>query len=306
MSPNAYVVMIFLLVQIKNEFKREKENRNENPFKRQNQATQRSNYHAIVPSTMLYIRFSHDKFPSFYPTSSKIIILNSLEFIMTQAIDSQTVAQYLINHPDFFENHADILSDLRLMSPVIGKTISLHERQIEVLRNKYKTLEQHLSTLAHTAQDNKNLMEKMVNWMVLLLEETHKADLPQTIVNGLKTVFNIPETTLRLWNIRHEYADSWFAQPVDGPIRDATNNMQNPYCGPVQETQDAIKWLDHFADMHSVALIPLKKDVQSLPFGLIVMGSPDINRFQNDMATDFLTAIGKLAYATLRCLVLTD
>ena len=72
---------------------------------------------------------------------------------MTQAIDSQTVAQYLIDHPEFFENHADILSGLRLISPVIGKAVSLHERQIEVLRSKYKTLELQLSRLMHTAQN---------------------------------------------------------------------------------------------------------------------------------------------------------
>lgn len=225
---------------------------------------------------------------------------------MTQAIDSQTVAQYLIDHPEFFENHADILSGLRLISPVIGKAVSLHERQIEVLRSKYKTLELQLSRLMHTAQNNKSLMEKMVVWASRLLEKRHETDdMPQTVVNSLESVFNVPETTLRLWNIREEYADSWFTRHVDENIRNAANRMEHPYCGKVPENQDAVKWLDLFSSIRSIALVPLKKDAQSLPFGLIVMGSPDATRFQNDMATDFLSAIGELASVTLRHLLVT-
>ncbi len=226
---------------------------------------------------------------------------------MTQAIDSQTVAQYLINHPEFFENHADILPELRLTSPVIGKAISLHERQIEVLREKYRVLELQLSRLMHTAQDNKNLVEKIIVWASMLLEkQRHETDMPQIVVNGLKSVFTVPEVTLRVWNIREEYAGSWFTQHVDENIRNAANHMQHPYCGKMPENQDAVKWLDRFSEIRSVALVPLRKDRQALPFGLIAMGSPEATRFRNDMATDFLADIGELASATLHHLTVTD
>ncbi len=225
---------------------------------------------------------------------------------MTQAIDSQTVAQYLVEHPDFFELHADILPALRLTSPVIGKAVSLHERQIEVLRSKYKALELQLSRLTHTAQENTILMEKMLGWTCRLLQERNDADMPQTVISGLESVFTIPQATLRLWNIRPDYSDSWFTQHVTEDIRNTANGMTAPYCGTVQENQEAVKWLDRSAQMRSVAIVPLKKDAGSLPFGLLVMGSPDATRFQNNMATDFLDGIGKLASAALGPLRVID
>lgn len=221
------------------------------------------------------------------------------ESIMTQAINSNTVAQYLVEHPDFFETHADILSGLRLTSPVIGKTVSLHERQIEVLRSKHKALELQLSRLMHAAQANKTLMEKILDWTCPLLKEQNDAAMPQTVVSGLQSVFGIPAVTLRLWNIRPEYADSWFTQHASEDIRNAANGMGRPYCGKVPENQEAVKWLDRAAEIRSVAIVPLKTGPESLPFGLLVMGSPDATRFQNDMATDFLDDIGKLASAAL-------
>lgn len=225
---------------------------------------------------------------------------------MTQAIDSNTIAQYLLDHPEFFEEHAYILSDLRLTSPVIGKAVSLHERQIEVLRNKHKTLELQLSRLVHTAQDNKRLMEKMVDWMDVLLEKHDETNMPQVVINGLKTVFGVPEATLRLWDTRREFADSWFAQTVDDNFRNATNTMEHPYCGKIRDDQEAVKWFDNFADLRSVAIVPLRKNAKSLPLGLLVMGSPDATRFRNEMATDFLSDIGKLACAALAHLTVND
>lgn len=224
---------------------------------------------------------------------------------MTQAIDPQTVARYLINHPEFFEHHADILPDLRLTSPVIGKAISLHERQIEVLREKHKTLELRLSRLMHAAQNNKNLLEKLVNWTSALLEKRRETDMPQMIVDSLKSVFGIPETTLRLWDIRETDMDSWFTRHIDENTRHLVNRMEQPYCGKAPGNPDVVKWFSSIVPIRSIALIPLKKDPQSLPFGLIAMGSSDAARFQNDMATDFLSDIGKLASATLRHLTIT-
>ena len=53
---------------------------------------------------------------------------------MTQAIDQATVIQYLLDNPDFFQKNAGILPEMHLTSPILGKTVSLHERQMEVMR----------------------------------------------------------------------------------------------------------------------------------------------------------------------------
>ena len=224
---------------------------------------------------------------------------------MTQAINPQLIVQYLLDHPDFFDHHADLLPALQLTSPVLGKAVSIHERQIEVLRSKYRALELQLSRLVQTAQENRILMEKILEWTQALLEENNPFEMPQTIVGHLKTVFSMPEATLRLWNLREDYADSWFTQGVSEDVRDRVNEMKKPYCGVPPEENAPVQWLDNADAIRSVAMIPLRKTPAALPFGLLVMGSPDATRFQHEMATDFLTGLGKLASAALDSLQVT-
>ncbi|MBP8061801.1 MAG: DUF484 family protein, partial [Polaromonas sp.] len=58
-------------------------------------------------------------------------------------------------------------------------------------------------------------------------------------------------------------------------------------------------WLDEPAAAQSVALIALRTDAAAAPFGLLVLASPEANRFASGMGTDFLQRIGELASAAL-------
>ena len=49
----------------------------------------------------------------------------------------------------------------------------------------------------------------------------------------------------------------------------------------------------------SVALIPLREDANKEAFGMLVLASPDAERFHADMGTEFLAQIGDLAGAAL-------
>ena len=76
---------------------------------------------------------------------------------MTAPLDASTVAQYLSEHPNFFEEHTSLLGEVKLSSPITGRTISLQERQMEVMRDKYKALELRLSELARHAKENETI-----------------------------------------------------------------------------------------------------------------------------------------------------
>ena len=55
--------------------------------------------------------------------------------------EEETIAAYLQHHPDFFERHSALLARLRLPHARGGSTISLVERQIEVLREKHAAID---------------------------------------------------------------------------------------------------------------------------------------------------------------------
>jgi len=217
-------------------------------------------------------------------------------------MNSDDVARYLEDHPQFFEEHAELLSAVRLTSPVLGRAVSLQERQMEVLREKVRTQELHLAELLRVAQDNDAINRRFDDWAQLLLAARNDVDLPHTLNAGLQSIFGVPQATLRLWDVAPGFAHTWFAAPVSEDARLFANGLDAPFCGPNNDFEVA-GWLEDAAQVRSLALLPLRAADGGEAFGLLVLGSPDPERFAADMATDFLARIGATASAALACLL---
>ena len=69
-------------------------------------------------------------------------------------MNSNEIADFLSQNPHFFEEHAELLASVKLTSPIMGRTISLQERQMEIVREKLKHMELRLAELMRVAQDN--------------------------------------------------------------------------------------------------------------------------------------------------------
>ncbi|HEY4542289.1 MAG TPA: DUF484 family protein [Noviherbaspirillum sp.] len=221
---------------------------------------------------------------------------------MSHPLDSNAVADFLLAHPHFFEEHSELLARVKLTSPLAGRTVSLQERQMEVLREKNKMLELRLAELVRIAQENDLITQKLLSWTQSLLVARNDVDLPHILANGLQTIFEVPATTLRLWGVADDFAHTWFAAPVSEDARLFSNSLNEPYCGPNREFE-AASWLEHGEQMQSVAMIALRTSADAPAFGLLVLGSPDAQRFSADMATDFLAKIGETASAAVACLL---
>src|SRR5690606_12880374 len=221
---------------------------------------------------------------------------------MTAQPDSDTVARYLAENPEFFEEHAELFGQLKLTSPLGARTVSLQERQMEVLREKIKNLELRFANLVRVAQDNEDITSKFHGWIKELLMARNDVDLPHVLVDSLRSIFQVPQATLRLWGAAEPYSHTWFSEAVSADVRLFTNSLNTPYCGPNQDFE-AAKWLEPGEAVQSVALVPLRRESSGDAFGLLVMGSPDPERFAVDMATDFLAKIGETSSAALNCLL---
>ncbi|TFW13564.1 DUF484 family protein [Duganella callida] len=221
---------------------------------------------------------------------------------MTAPLDSTLVAQYLTDHPQFFEEHADLLGEIKLASPLTGRAVSLQERQMEVLRDKYKTLELRMSNLMRLASENEAIANKFHRWTQTLLEAEDVGSMPHAVVSGLKAAFEVPQVTVRLWNTAPDYTGEWFTQGVSDDVRIFANSLLAPYCGPNKDFE-AVRWLDEPATVVSTVIIPLRHRGDKHAFGLLVMGSPDANRFTSLMATDFLVHMGETSSTALAWLL---
>lgn len=221
---------------------------------------------------------------------------------MTLQLDSASVARYLADHPHFFEEHVELMSKLKLSSPLGGRTVSLQDRQIEVLREKVKALELRLAGLMRIAQENDAITEKFQSWTCSLLLARNDVDLPHSMINELQTIFSVPHATLRIWGVAQEFSHTWFAAEVSADARIFSNGLNTPFCGPNNDFE-AASWLDDAASIQSIAILPLRASGATDAFGLLVLGSPDPERFTTDMATDFLQKIAETGSAALTCLL---
>ena len=86
---------------------------------------------------------------------------NQVRGIPSDTTEEQAVARYLQRNADFFERHAQLLARMRLQHPRNASTVSLIERQVEVLREKYQAQEQKLAEFVRVARANNVLAEKI-------------------------------------------------------------------------------------------------------------------------------------------------
>ena len=220
---------------------------------------------------------------------------------MTAPLDSNLVADYLLDHPHFFEEHAELLGRIKLTSPVLGRAISLQERQMEILREKIKIQDLHMADLLRIAHENDDIANKFQSWTRTLLAARNDDDLPRAVIDSLQTIFNVPQVTLRLWQLNDGHDDAWYAGATSDEARIFADGLSAPFCGPNNDFE-AAQWLTEPGTVQSIAILPLRSGVLPQAFGLLVLGSDDAQRFSAEMATDFLSRIGETASAALTVL----
>ncbi|MDP1648442.1 MAG: DUF484 family protein [Rubrivivax sp.] len=213
-----------------------------------------------------------------------------------QGITEADIANYLANTPGFFERHAELLSAVQLSSPHGRRAVSLQERQMEMLRERIKGLEQKIMEMIRHSQDNVAIAERLHRFTRSILLTAEPALLPQRMVESLRHEFLIPQAAIRLWGLDEAHAGAPYAQPASDDVKSFAASLSVPYCG-VNAGFEAAGWLADPAAVMSLAMIPLRHGDATV--GLLVLGSPDPTRYAADMGTEFLMRIGDVAAAAL-------
>lgn len=215
-----------------------------------------------------------------------------------QPITEDDIAQFLVNTPDFFERHAELLATVQLTSPHAGRAVSLLERQVEILRERLRNLELRAAEMIRHGQENTGLLDRLHGWTRDLLAVADADALPAAVTEGLQAAFGVPQVALRLWGVEACWADAPFALGASDDARAFATSLQQPYCG-ANPGIEAAGWLPEPASAASLALLPLRRAADAPAFGLLVLASDDARRFHADAGTEFLSRIGDLAAAAL-------
>jgi uncharacterized protein YigA (DUF484 family) len=217
------------------------------------------------------------------------------------------IANFLVHTPDFFERHAELLAAVRLNSPHGARAVSLQERQADMLREKIRALEIRLMDMMRHGTDNEVLIERMQRWVKTLLMTANARDLPYTIADHIQHDFMVPQVAIKVWGVAEDYQIEPFAVGVDDDVKTFAETLRTPYVG-MNQNFEAVKWLLEPSAAHSVAMVALRATrVQDTPqtavnqpvIGLLVMASPDAQRYHEGMGTAFIERLGDLASAAL-------
>lgn len=213
-------------------------------------------------------------------------------------ITEDDIADFLVNTPDFFERHAELLASVQLSNGHGNRAVSLQERQAGMLREKIKSLETRVVEMIRHGQDNVLIADKMQRWTRKLMQTVQARELPDAIVEGVTSEFQIPQAAIKVWRVNGIFSDERFATGVSSDAQIFAASLATPYCG-VNSEFEAVAWLPEPALALSLALIPLRAAPEAQVMGLLVLASPDPERFQSGMGTDFLERLGELAGAAL-------
>ena len=214
------------------------------------------------------------------------------------------VHNFLLENPDFFERHSDLLGTLRLPHGSTG-AVSLVERQVSVLRQKDLKHERKLKDLLSVARANDALVEKIHRLTLRLLAAEDLGATLTMLEASLRAEFDADQSILVLFGDPESFKNinvGRFFMPVardDEALKPFETFLagNGPRCGQVRDVQRDFLFGKETDEIGSAALVPLGTNADN---GFLAVGSADADRFHPGMSIDFLTRLGELVAGALQ------
>jgi uncharacterized protein YigA (DUF484 family) len=205
-------------------------------------------------------------------------------------MNAEQIAQFLNTHPQFFDQHPELLETIYVPHPYGGRAIPLAERQTITLREKVRLLEGKLAELIQFGEENDAISEKVHRLAVAIAGAPDFPALTHAVYFHLREDFAVPHVVLRVWgkSVPVDFAE---AGQVTEQQRQHAETMGGPQCAAIA-ANPYLPWFGEAAEhVRSMALVPLG---QAAVFGLLALGSEDPERFFPEMGTLYLRRIGEL------------
>jgi uncharacterized protein YigA (DUF484 family) len=225
--------------------------------------------------------------------------------LKSDAITDEEVAQHLQLHPDFFERHSGVLTKLRLPHQRnSAQTVSLVERQVEVLRERNQSIERKLKELVDVARGNDALADKIHHFARRLIRARTLANTIEAVDASLREDFEAMNSVLVLFLPEVDDLKVIEGQFLRLVARDSSEmktfdtfiTAGKPRCGQIRDAQRDWLFGPNNIAIGSVALAPIGVNCR---MGFLAIGSSDSERFHPTMSTDYLARIGDHTNAAL-------
>lgn len=202
--------------------------------------------------------------------------------------NAAVVARYLAAHPEFFNQHLELLRTLEIPHAT-GQAVSLWERQIAALRDELERMRARYEELIDAAKHNEALIRRIQKLALELMDTAGPHAAFNLLSQRLAEEFRAERVTGLVF-AGAAFIDSDDARQFvgsDSPRREPFKSAltrREPICGRLTQAQtQALFGVEAFDGSHVV--LPLTGKTWD---GLLVVSSQDPTRFESNMGTEFL------------------
>ena len=217
-------------------------------------------------------------------------------------LDERAVAEFLQAHPDFFERHAALLTELVIPHSTRGRAVSLVERQVVALRDQLTIERKHLKNLVNAAHENSRLQQRLqrVFETIVLTEDLNT--LLENLPKLLKSEFDLAAVEIKFLNTVHlpSVPVSHLIAPEDEAVDALRTRLNGRRClveTPISEEVMALLGQVELARSGSCALLPILGSARDV-IGWLVLASANRHHYRHDMDTVLLEGLGGLLSAS--------
>ncbi len=213
----------------------------------------------------------------------------------------EEVAQYLLENPEFFVQHSDVLEKLTLPHPINGKVISLLEYQVETLRRSAASYQGQFEKLIDVARENESTMQKSRRLILAGLTCETVDDFSVVISDMVRDDFAIAHHTLVLFEDLTDSSVRSHQIIDDDPLLSHTAGFTDCFCGVLPDNEMQYLFSDAAGAIRSVAVLPLLSRAGGVvnKRGVLVLGAKDASAFDKDKGVLFLQHLADLLSAIL-------
>jgi uncharacterized protein len=219
------------------------------------------------------------------------------QYSMSKELNDRQVAAYLLSNPEFFVDRDSLL--LKIQVPHKSKgTISLVEKQLDVIRDRQKEIKKQLKEFVDNAERNKEIFDKSRKLILSMIAAKRSSEFFSALEKGLKRDFKSKANSLVVFGKAKQINHFTSQIPAESAKKYAGALIQRkaPSLGMLRPREQDFLFRGQSEKVKSAAVLPIRDKNKHL--GILAIGSSDPKYFTPDMDAIFISfiaeALGKL------------
>ena len=211
---------------------------------------------------------------------------------MSKELIDKDVAAYLLANPDFFVDRDRLL--LKIQVPHKSKgTISLVEKQLDVIRDGQKKTRRQLKEFVENAERNKEIFDKSRKIILSMMAAKQSSKFFAALEKGLKRDFGCKANSLVVFGKPKQINHFTSRIPAESARKYVGALMQSkvPTLGTLRPREQDFLFRDQSEKVKSAAVLTIRDKNKHL--GMLAIGSSDMEYFTPDMDTLFINFIAE-------------